>query len=297
MSNGKFIFLSYCHRDEVSLFIKETLQKKGYNLLCDERFAKGADWEDAAFSTMDGAEICLLAITENYEHSESCMAELKHLIENNMLDKAFPVFITSETGYRYVVKSLLGRRMWLEYDPNGDGRLKLLEELRKSEKARDCYKLRYSEDEILRLLKDKRNEVKARLEKEKGKTLPDSFVFSDDELKRIAVLMPCNKNELRCCGEIKDGKVDNSDPFLELIRELKKPENSGEKWSPQEEERLRDEYKFFGMEVRDIAVIHSRSEWAIACRLREIGLIDEEELEKYRRDVPQRLKNARSGSK
>ena len=296
MSEGKFIFMSYCHRDEVSLDIMKALRKKGYTVLCDERFSKGEEWDHAAFNAMDLAELCLLVITENYEHSESCMAELKHMIAAGMMDKAFPVFITPEpdpeTGkkYEYVVKKLLGKSMWLDYDPKLDGRLKLMKGLRSNEKARKCFSARYPDAEVLSMLKSKRNEELKRLEEEKGRKLHKNIIFSDEELETIAVCRPMSKNDLARCGDFKDGKIMNSDPILELIRELAKPKNSGEAWSEQEKEQLRFEFKYSGLEVSDIAQIHGRSEWAIVCRLSEMGLMDEEEKKTFEKNLPKNLK-------
>lgn len=113
-----------------------------------------------------------------------------------------------------------------------------------------------------------------------GLGIPDNIASKEIELIEIcdALLMGVDP----FTGEIlSEDHLVNSDSVQEIIslakktiynkavRESKKPEQAGAKWSEEEEVKLKDEYKA-GLPIKEIAKLHNRTEGAIRLKLIKI---------------------------
>ena len=76
--NGKYIFVSYSHKDEKKVYkFIEVLQQK-YNVWYDEGIKVGKDWDKEIAEKLINCSIFIFCITKNSLESSNCMDEINH---------------------------------------------------------------------------------------------------------------------------------------------------------------------------------------------------------------------------
>lgn len=148
-----------------------------------------------------------------------------------------------------------------------------------------------------------------RLALAREESLPPYIIFSDKTLIDMSVKLPCDKEAMlnvSGIGEVKYEKYGKS--FMEIVKDFmcghpnvvtstepedvilagkaenvfarvdynrkhNKPDGAGRSWSDNEDKQLDDEYNS-GMEISNIAKVHSRTRGAIRSRLKKHGFIE-----------------------
>ena len=150
-------------------------------------------------------------------------------------------------------------------------------------------------------------QLRLALAREEG--LPPYIIFSDKTLIDMSVKLPCDKEAMlnvSGIGEVKYEKYGKS--FMEIVKDFmcghpnvvtstepedvilagkaenvfdkvdynrkhNKPDGAGRSWSDNEDKQLDEEYNS-GMEISNIAKVHSRTRGAIRSRLKKHGFIE-----------------------
>lgn len=75
--NDSYIFISYSHRDsETVLKIVARLISEGVRLWYDEGIDPGTEWDENIAAHIEGCDVVLSFLSDNYLHSENCKDEL-----------------------------------------------------------------------------------------------------------------------------------------------------------------------------------------------------------------------------
>ena len=84
LGEGKYIFISYAHKDKIKIspFV-ECLQEK-YNVWYDEGIHYGKEWEEEILEKLDGASIFLYLVTKSSLESQNCKDEIAYSKDNNI---------------------------------------------------------------------------------------------------------------------------------------------------------------------------------------------------------------------
>lgn len=154
--NGKYIFISYAHKDKEEVYpIIEHLQKNGYNVWFDEGIMPGEEWpEYIAEQVMDCT--CFIGfISENSVNSKECKNEI-YLADNE--DKDIFTILLEETKLSPGLKMKLSTAqsiMKYNYTEEGNFYIKLFE----TEKLQEC-----KSDEEFQILNNKLIKYHGKLE-------------------------------------------------------------------------------------------------------------------------------------
>lgn len=84
LGNGKYIFVSYSHKDSerVNEFI--SILQTRYNVWFDEGIHFGREWDEEIVTKIDGCSLFIYAITENSLESKNCKDEIVFAKDNNI---------------------------------------------------------------------------------------------------------------------------------------------------------------------------------------------------------------------
>lgn len=130
LGNGRYIFVSYSHKDSerVNEFIA-ILQTK-YNVWFDEGIHFGKEWDEEIVAKIDGCSLFVFAITENSLNSQNCKDEIVFAKENGI---PFINVLFDDIELPKIFRFRYGRIQMLKYFEYAD-KSKVLEDLvRRSE--------------------------------------------------------------------------------------------------------------------------------------------------------------------
>lgn len=76
-----YICICYSQRDlESAKMIIDALHSKGYRIWWDDGVKVGERWVDRILERISNSEVCILLLSEKFEHSEACMNELDFIV-------------------------------------------------------------------------------------------------------------------------------------------------------------------------------------------------------------------------
>lgn len=133
--NGKYIFISYSHKDKEEVYpIIEHLQKNGYNVWFDEGITPGEEWPEFIAEQVIDCTCFIGFISENSANSKECKNEI-YLADNE--NKDIFTILLEETTLSPGLKMKLSTAqsiMKYNYKEEGNFYIKLFE----TEKLQEC---------------------------------------------------------------------------------------------------------------------------------------------------------------
>lgn len=82
--NEKYIFISYCHKDESEVFpIIEQLNKEGYRIWFDEGIMPGEEWPEVIAEHLEAADVCIAFLSQSSLESHNCKREINFAVLKN----------------------------------------------------------------------------------------------------------------------------------------------------------------------------------------------------------------------
>ena len=83
--NEKYIFVSYCHRDnDRAMDVIRMLSEGGYRVWYDEGIDPGSDWPEVIANHLNNAHACVALITENALNSHNCRREINFALRRSI---------------------------------------------------------------------------------------------------------------------------------------------------------------------------------------------------------------------
>lgn len=144
LGNGKYIFVSYSHKDSSKVYELISILQSKYNVWFDEGIHFGREWDEEIVSKIDGCSLFIYAITENSLNSKNCKDEIAFAKQN---DIPFINVIMDDIELPSIFEFRYGRFQMLKY----------FEYQNKGEALHD---LERRSDEIKLTLKDSQSEPK-----------------------------------------------------------------------------------------------------------------------------------------
>lgn len=84
LGNGKYIFVSYSHKDSDKVFELISVLQKEYNVWFDEGIRFGREWDEEIVDKVDGCTLFIYAITNNSLESKNCKDEIAYAKDSNI---------------------------------------------------------------------------------------------------------------------------------------------------------------------------------------------------------------------
>jgi len=80
-----YIFVSYCHADEKSVYpLIERLAGEGYRIWYDNGIHPGSDWMEVIAKHLTGSSLCIAIVTKEFADSHNCRNELTFAVNNKI---------------------------------------------------------------------------------------------------------------------------------------------------------------------------------------------------------------------
>lgn len=93
-TNGRFIFISYAHRDSDKVFPMLTQFKEhGYRIWFDESIEPASTWDDNIAEHIEQATFFISLISRAYLESKNCLQELRYSLEKKNENNQFLIYI------------------------------------------------------------------------------------------------------------------------------------------------------------------------------------------------------------
>ena len=84
LGKGKYIFVSYSHRDAKKVYEFISILQTKYNVWFDEGIHFGREWDEEIVSKIDGCSLFIYAITDNSLNSKNCKDEIAFAKQNDI---------------------------------------------------------------------------------------------------------------------------------------------------------------------------------------------------------------------
>ncbi len=84
LGTGKYIFVSYSHKDADKVYEFINILQTKYNVWFDEGIHFGREWDEEIVSKIDGCSLFIYVITENSLNSKNCKDEIAFAKQNDI---------------------------------------------------------------------------------------------------------------------------------------------------------------------------------------------------------------------